>query len=151
MRDNGHNLEVVRRVFEAGNAYIRGEREPFERAVEELCARDILVMPSSALASGDPGPIRGRDAFLRQQAAVGANWSKFEVTADDFVDVPPSTVVILAKISATGSDGTGYASEVGIVNRLLDGQIIEVQSFPSKLRALEVVGVTELSADGFDE
>jgi hypothetical protein len=141
MSVNGRNLEVVQRVFDTGNDYIHGEREPFERAVEELCARDILVVPSSALASGDPGPFRGREAFLRQQAAVGDTWADFQVTADDFVEVPPSTVVILAKISARGDDGSGYASEVGIVNRLLDGQIVEVQSFPSKRRALEEVGV----------
>jgi ketosteroid isomerase-like protein len=138
------NLEVVRRVFETGSGYIRGERGPFEAAVEELCAPDILVVPSSALASGDAGPFRGRDSLLHQQEQVGRQWAAFEVTAEDYVEVPPSTIVVLGKIAARREDGSGYAMEVGVVNRLEDGQIVEMHSYQSKGRALEAAGAADL-------
>jgi ketosteroid isomerase-like protein len=139
------NLDLVRRLFEASQDYLRGERAPFEAAVEELCSAEILLVPSSGLASGDPGPYRGRESLIRQQAAVRERWAGFEVTPDDYVEVPPSTVVMLGKLAARRGDGSGYATEVGIVYRLEDGQIVEMHSYQSKRRALEEAGIPDLA------
>jgi ketosteroid isomerase-like protein len=144
MAGDGRNVEAVRRLYEAGRDYVKGEREPFEAAVRELCAPDILVVPSSALASGSSGPFRGREGFLRQQQAVARRWPEFEIIADDFVDVPPSTVVVLGKVAARRGDGSGYAAEIGVVNRLEDGQIVSIHSYDSKSRALDEAGAADL-------
>jgi ketosteroid isomerase-like protein len=144
MGDDGPNVDAVRRLFEAGRDYVNGEREPFEAALSDLCARDVVFVPSSALASGSAGPFRGRESVLRHQQAVTRRWPEFEVIADDYVDVPPSTVVVLGKVAARRGDGSGYASEIGLVNRLEDGQIVSIHSYESKRRALDEAGAGEL-------
>jgi ketosteroid isomerase-like protein len=146
MDEDRHNLQVVRRVCESGQRCIRGEQGPFEEALEEFCASDIVVVPSSALASGDVGPFRGRERVLEHQQAVGRRWEEFRLDVDEYVDVPPSTVVILGKVAARRDDGSGYAMELGIVSRLREGQIVSMHSYQSKRRALEQAGGPELVA-----
>jgi ketosteroid isomerase-like protein len=146
------NVEAVQRVFETGREYLNGDHEPFEQAVRELCAPDIVVVPSSALASGSVGPFRGRDSILRRQAAVASRWAEFDIITEDYVEVPPSTVVMLGKVAARRGDGSGYAAEVGVVNRLEDGQIVSMHSYESKSRALDEAGAGDLDPGvGSDE
>jgi len=64
MADPGSNVEIVRRVFGTGRDFIRGERGPFEEAVKQLVSEDVVVMPSSALASGTAGPFRGQAGVI---------------------------------------------------------------------------------------
>jgi ketosteroid isomerase-like protein len=151
MADPGRNVETVQRVFEAGRDYIRGDRDGFREAVRELCREDIVAVPSSALASGSAGPFRGREGVLRQQEAIASLWPDFDMLVDDFVDVPPSTVVILGKVAASRANGVGYAVELGMVWRVEGGQIVSVHSFESKRRALEEAGATELPPRGGSE
>jgi len=99
-------------------------------------------MPSSALASGDAGPFRGRRAVLGQFAGIAQRWTDFEIIADEYVDVPPSTVVLLGKVRAKRGDGEGYAVEIGIVNRLANARIVSIHSYQSKRRALEEAGAS---------
>jgi len=70
----------------------------------------------------------------------------FRIEVEEYVDVPPSTVVVLGKVAARREDGSGYAMEVGIVNRLRDGRIVSMHSYQSKRRALEQAGGAELVA-----
>lgn len=138
------NVGVVRRFFEAATGYIRGQRGPFEAALEELCAVDIVVVPSSALASGDSGPFRGFESLLRQQEEVARQWPDFDVMVDEYVDLPPNTVVLLGKVAARRGDGSGYAVEIGIVTRFEEGRIASIHSYESKRRALEEAGAGDL-------
>jgi ketosteroid isomerase-like protein len=142
MGGSSANVETVRRFFDATSDYLRGNREPLETALRELCAPDVFAMPSSALASGDAGPFRGRAAILGQFAGIAQLWTDFETTADAYVDVPPSTVVLLGKVRARRGDGEGYAVEIGIVNRLDNGRIVSMHSYQSKRRALEEAGAS---------
>jgi hypothetical protein len=135
----GH-VEAVRRLFETGRAFLRGDRRAFETAVREICDPEVLVVPSSALASGNMGPFRGHDGVLSNQAAVADRWGDFDLIADDYVEASSNTVVLLGKIRARGDDGSGYAVEVGIVNRFEDGRIVSIQSYQSRQRALEEAG-----------
>jgi ketosteroid isomerase-like protein len=144
MAPDGPNVEAVRRVFDTAREYINGNHEPFEQAVREICAPDILVVPSSALASGSVGPFRGRDSVLSRQAAVAGRWAEFDIITEEYVEVPPSTVVMLGKVAARRGDGSGYAAEVGVVNRLEDGQIVSMHSYESKSRALDEAGAADL-------
>ena len=146
MDRDGRNLHAVQRVIETGQDCIRGERGPFEDAVAEFCASDIVVAPSSALASGDVGPYRGREMLLEHHRAVGRRWEVFRIEVEEYVDVPPSTVVVLGKVAARREDGSGYAMEIGIVNHLRDGRIVSMHSYQSKRRALEQAGGAELVA-----
>lgn len=78
----------------------------------------------------------------RLMAVSGANVdvvrrSEFEICADDYADVPPSTVVLLGKVRAKRGNGSGYAVEIGIVNRLENGKIVSFHSYQSKRRAME--------------
>jgi ketosteroid isomerase-like protein len=139
------NVDAVRRFFDATTDYLRGNGEPLEAALSELCAPDVVAIPSSALASGDTGPVRGRRAILGQFAAIAKRWTDFEIMADEYVDVPPSTVVLLGKVRAKRGDGEGYAVEIGIVNRFGRGRIVSIHSFQSKRRALEDAGASELA------
>lgn len=145
------HVDAVRRVFETASAYIRGERGAFEAALDELCADDLVVVPSSALASGDSGPFRGKEHLLRQQEAVGREWPDFDMIVDDYVDVPPNTVVLLGRVAARRGDGSGYAVEVGIVSRFEDGQIVSIYSYESKRRALEEAGAADLLPDSDEQ
>jgi hypothetical protein len=138
-------VDAVRRIFESGQEYIRGRPEEFEAAVAEHCASDIFVVPSSALASGNVGPFRGHEAVLRQQEAVGRRWADFSLMVDDYVYVPPDTVVLLGRVRARRGDGSGYAVELGIINRFEDGRIASIHSYQSKQRALEEAGATRLA------
>jgi ketosteroid isomerase-like protein len=138
------NVEIVRRVFEAGRQYIRGERGPFEGAVRELVAEDAVVLPSSALASGTTGPFRGREEIIRQQDAVASLWPSFDFLADEVDEVRPDTVVVIGKVTASREDGVGYAAEIGMVWRLEDGLIVSVHSYEGKRRALEEAGAPAL-------
>ena len=146
MERDGHNLHAVQRIIETGLDCIRGERGPFEDALAEFCSSDVVVVPSSALASGDVGPYRGRERLLEHNQAVGRRWEVFRIEVEEYVDVPPNTVVVLGKVAARREDGSGYAMEVGIVNRLRDGRIVSMQSYQSKRRALEQAGGAELVA-----
>lgn len=138
------NLAVVRHFWEASADYIRGNHGPFETALLELCAPDIVMVPTSSLPSGDPGPFHGRESLLRQQQEVTQIWSDFELSTEEYVEVTPSTVVMLGKVAARRQDGSGYAMEIGIVNRLREGQIVSMHSYQSKRRALEQAGGPEL-------
>ena len=62
--------------------------------------------------------------------------------ADEYVDLPPSTVVLLGKVRAKRGDGEGYAVEIGIVNRLANARIVSIHSYQSKRRALEEAGAS---------
>jgi ketosteroid isomerase-like protein len=64
---------------------------------------------------------------------------------DEYVDVPPSIVVLLGKLAARRDDGSGYAMEFGLVNRFEEGRLVSVHSYESKRRALEAAGARELS------
>ncbi|HEY2602150.1 MAG TPA: nuclear transport factor 2 family protein [Thermoleophilaceae bacterium] len=138
---NGPNCDAVRRLFELGMEYIKGgEPEDVEATLRELCATDILLVPSSALASGDPGPFRGPEGVMRQYDGIARHWKDFDVTVDDYVEVPPSTVVLLGRLAARRDDGSGYAMELGMVNRFEEGRLASVHSYQSKRRALEEAG-----------
>ncbi len=138
-------IEAVRRLFESGQRYIRGDRAEFEAAVAEYCAPDIVVVASSALASGNIGPFRGHEGVLRQQEAVGRRWADFSLIVDDYVYVPPDTVVLLGRVRARRGDGSGYAVELGIINRFHDMRITSIHSYQSKQRALEEAGAPRLA------
>jgi len=140
------NVQAVRRFFEATSEYLSGNPEPLEDAVRELCAPDVVAVPASALASGDTGPFRGQQTVLGAVAAITERWSNFDIMADQYVDVPPNTVVLLGTVRAKRGDGSGYAVEVGIVNRFEDGLIASIHSYESKRRALEEAGACELAA-----
>lgn len=142
------NVKAVRRFFEATSDYLTANPEPLEAAVRELCAPDVIAVPSSALAAGDTGPFRGREEVLGVFAAIAERWSDFEIMADEYVDVPPNTVVLLGKVGAKRGDGSGYAVEIGIVNRFEDGLIVSIHSYESRRRALEEAGAGELPARG---
>jgi ketosteroid isomerase-like protein len=146
MVGDGRNLDAVKRFLEAARDSIGGESGPFEEALEELCASDIVMVPSSALASGDVGPFRGREGVLEYQEAVGRRWGEFRIDVEEYVDVPPNTVVVLGKVAARRDDGSGYATELGLVNHLRDGKIVAIHSYQSKRRALEEAGGAELVA-----
>jgi hypothetical protein len=66
--------------------------------------------------------------------------------ADEYVDVSPNTVALLGLVRAKRGDGSGYAVEIGIVNRFEDGLITSIHSYQSKRRALEEAGGAELLA-----
>jgi ketosteroid isomerase-like protein len=146
MGANGRNLEIVRAFFDASRAYFRGEHERFEAAVAEHCRGDITMMPSSALATGHPGPFRGHGDLISQQNSVRDLWPDFDVSVDEFVDVPPNAVVALGRVSARKGNGVGYAMEIGIIYRLEGGKIVSMNSYQSKRRALERAGGPELVA-----
>jgi ketosteroid isomerase-like protein len=147
MSPPGHNVQAVRRLFEAGADYMdSGERQPFEAALQELASSELVFVPSSALASGDPGPFRGHEGLIRQHDAIGREWEDFDVTVDDYVEVPPSTVVLLGRLTARRDDGAGYAMELGMVHRFEEGQLVSVHSFSSKRRALDEAGADDLDA-----
>ncbi|HKN94608.1 MAG TPA: nuclear transport factor 2 family protein [Thermoleophilaceae bacterium] len=143
--EGSERIAAVRRIFESGQDYIRGDREEFEAAVAEHCAPDVVVVPSSALASGHIGPFRGHDGVLWQQEAVGRRWADFRLTIDDYVEVPPNIVVLLGRVRARRGDGSGYAVELGIINRFEDGRITSIHSYQSKQRALEEAGAIRLA------
>src|SRR5689334_2013325 len=143
---SGSHLDAVRLLFETGQDYIRGDRAAFEATVRDVCDPEILVVPSSALASGNIGPFRGHEGVLWQQAAVAERWADFELIADAYVEVSPNTVVLLGKVRARGGDGSGYAVELGIVNRFEDEKIVSIHSYQSKQRALEEAGAAQLAA-----
>jgi hypothetical protein len=103
-------------------------------------------VPSSALASGNAGPYRGPDGLIEQQRDVAGRWHEFDIAPDDFVEVPPDTVVMLGKASARRGDGSGYAMELGIVSRFENGLIVEIHAYQSKRRALEAAGGADLLA-----
>jgi ketosteroid isomerase-like protein len=142
--DPGDNVEIVRRVVQAGRGYIRGEQATFEQAVRELVSEDVLVVPSSALASGTAGPFRGHEGVIRQQAAIASLWPNFDFFVDEFVELPPNTVVVAGKVVADRGNGVGYAAEIGMVWRIKDGLIVSVHSYETKRRALEEAGASGL-------
>jgi len=146
MAEGGGNVEAVRRFFEAARAYLHGDREPLETALRELCAPAVVAVPSSALASGETGPFRGRHAVLGQFAAIAERWPEFEIMADEYLDVSPNAVVLLGMVRAKRGDGSGYAVEIGIVTHFEDGLITSIHSYQSKHRALEEAGGAELLA-----
>jgi ketosteroid isomerase-like protein len=143
MRSGGDNVEIVRRVFETGRNYIRGERRPFEEAVQEVVSEDVVIVPSSALASGTTGPFRGHQGIIDQQKAVASLWPNFDFHVDEIVEVPPHTVVVVGRVSANRGNGVGYAAEIGMVWRVEDGRVVSVHSFESKRRALEEAGAPD--------
>jgi ketosteroid isomerase-like protein len=140
MDDGAPRVDAVRRLFETGRRFVNGDRTPFEEAVRELCSEDLVVVPSSALASGNAGPYRGPEGLIAQQRGVAGRWHEFDIAPDEFVEVPPDTVVMLGKARARRGDGSGYAMELGIVSRFEDGLIVEIHAYRSKRRALEVAG-----------
>ena len=146
MADPGDNVAIVRRVFETGRGYLRGERGPFEDAVKELVSDDVVFVPSSALPAGTTGPFRGREGFVSIYTTVASLWSSFEITAKEFVDVPPNNVVVISRVVADRGGGVGYAAEVGTVWRVEDGRVVSVHSYENKRRALEEAGVEDLPA-----
>jgi ketosteroid isomerase-like protein len=147
MAESGRHVEIVRRVFEASReAYLSGERAPFEAAVREAYSPDAVIVPSSALASGSAGPYYGREGVVGQQDAVAARWPDFELIPEEYVDVPPDTVVVLGKVAARRGKGSGYAVEIGCVIRFEDGLIVSLHSYEGRRRALEAAGVTESAA-----
>jgi ketosteroid isomerase-like protein len=147
MGEPGRNVEIVRKIFGAAqDAYVSGDSAPFEAAVREVFSPEIVIVPSSALASGSAGPYRGRDGVLRQQDAVSARWQDFQVTPEEYIDVPPDTVVMLGKVAARRGKGSGYAVEIGCVLRFQDGLIVSVYSYEGRRRALEAAGVETLPA-----
>lgn len=150
--EESRRIDAVRRIFESGQDYINGNPEEFEAAVADHCADDVLVVPSSALASGNIGPFRGHEGVLSQQAAVARRWADFSLTVDEYVDVPPDTVVLLGRVRARRGDGSGYAVELGIISRFEDGRIAEIHSYQSKARALDEAGANRLAGRaGSDE
>jgi ketosteroid isomerase-like protein len=140
MAVDGRNIEAVRRIMETGQACVEGIVGPFEAALEEHCAADLVAVPASALAYGDPGPFRGRERLLEYHRAMSERWADFRVMPDEYVEVTPTTVVVLGKVSARSQDGSGYAMEFGIVSRLEEGRIVSMHSYPSKDRALAEAG-----------
>jgi hypothetical protein len=118
MDEPGGNVQIVRWLFEAFRSYARGELASLEPTLRELCSSDILVGPSSALASGNVGPFRGQEEMLRVQADVAARWPDFDVIAEEYVDLPPSAVLVLGKVRARREDGSGYAVEIGWISWL---------------------------------
>ncbi len=146
MGRDGRNVEAVRRIMETGQECLEGIAGPFEAALEEHCASDLFVVPASALAYGDPGPFRGRERLLEHQRAMRERWADFRVTADEYIEVMPSTVVVLGTVAARRQDGSGYAMEFGIVNRLEEGRIVSMHSYDSKQRALAEAGAKDLAS-----
>src|SRR5690242_18826341 len=109
MDDGARRVAAVRRLFETGRRFVNGDRAPFEEAVRELCAPELVVVPSSALASGNAGPYRGPEGLIAQQSDVAGRWHEFDIAPDEFVEVPPDIVVMLGKATARRGDGSGYA------------------------------------------
>jgi ketosteroid isomerase-like protein len=135
------NLDLVRRVYALVQAYLTGSREEAVRRLPYLVARDATLVPSSALPSGSIGPYRGAEGVLEWLAAVREQWSRFEVEAEELVDVPPERVVVVARTSASRADGRGYAGRIGQVWELRNGRVGAVTSFHNPANALERAGL----------
>ena len=135
------NLELVDRVFGLVRGYLSGQTDEAARRLPRLFARDAVFVPSSALASGSVGPYRGAEQILEFLDATRSQWSRFEIHADELMEVPPNRVVALAHTSAMRADGRGYAGSIGQVWELRGGRVVAITSFQNPAHALEHAGV----------
>ena len=120
------NVELVRRIYDAWD---RGE------SARDFLAPDVeYVNPPYAVETGTR---HGRKSF----AVVGGTYEDFAIQVERFIDAGDSTVVVLARYTATGrGSGVPVEGEHGYIWTVRGGVAVHFRWFQSHREALEAAG-----------
>jgi ketosteroid isomerase-like protein len=127
------NVEIIRRGFEA---YERG---------------DIPAMLSDAdpdviTYRADPAPetYHGPEGFLQAFVDWIEDFDEFAVTADEFLDVSDSQVMVRVHQRAVGAaSGAPIEADFWFVWTFRDHKVVRLDMYASKADALEAVGLRD--------
>ena len=130
---SSHNLEIVRRLYQAFN---RGALD----SMLEAANADVEFDASERLP--DEGVIRGRDAYRRFFERTFDTWERFVVEVDELLDAGDA-VVALVRISGVGKSSQVTVEEsTAHVVWLREGRPYRVKVFADRDDALRAAGLT---------
>jgi uncharacterized protein len=130
---SSHNLEIVRRLYQAFN---QGALD----SMLEVANADVEFDASERLP--DEGVIRGRDAYRRFFERTFDTWERFVVEIDELLDAGDA-VVALVRISGVGKSSQVTVEEsTAHVVWLREGRPYRVKVFADRDDALRAAGLT---------
>ena len=129
------NVEIV---LEAFRRFESGDTE----GMGKLLDPDVLLM--SAPGWPEPGPIRGREAFMRQFERISADWSDHRISRADVVADQGEWVVVDYRWQVRGA-ASGIETSFDLVGafKLSDGLCVEAHYLWNREEALEAAGLSE--------
>lgn len=100
---------------------------------------DVRIVDHDLL---DAGEYRGREGFERWMSDWSAAWSRFRMVPQEFIDVGDGTVVVYARMKATGRGSTvPVERDDALLYRVRDGLIAQLDYFNNRSEALAAAEV----------
>ena len=151
------NVEVVRRLYEEGEAAYYGRIEALHEAVESgdfnefMAATEEMIHSTFVLRTPEDSPFpeagtgewRGRQGFLRFVAGQAESFDAMSLEPEEFIDAGDSVVVPLQFGGQARYTGIEVKFAVVHVVTIRDGKLARLDIYMSRARALEAAGLRE--------
>ncbi len=133
------NVEVVRAAFDAFN------REGVEAFASRLFSPEFVFDASRAGIPG-VGVYRGSDqvgAFFEKDWFGAFPFEEWEVEVEELIDRGDRVIVMSRQRGRGASSGVAAELELGNIFTLRDGEIVRVELYSDREKALEAAGLPE--------
>ena len=151
------NVEVVRRMYEDGEAAYYGRIEALHQANESgdfgefAAATEELIYPEFVLRTPEDSPFpeagtgewRGRGGFLRFVAGQAESFEAMSLEPEEFIDAGDKVVVPLRFGGRARYTGIEVKFAVVHVATLREGKLARLDIFMDRAEALEAAGLSE--------
>jgi ketosteroid isomerase-like protein len=137
------NVELVRKAFAAGNAFMRGEL-PSE-AVEQFADPKIeFIWHGDRTMPDQPQHLAGTPAILGFWEQLRSVWADLAMELLECIDAPEDHVLIFFRQTGRGRE-SGVPVEVHAFQlvTIRDGRIRRMEVFRHRAEALEAAGLRE--------
>jgi ketosteroid isomerase-like protein len=151
------NVEIVRRLYEEGEAAYYGRIEAlheanesgdfseFMAATEEMIDPDFVLRPAadSPFPEAGTGEWRGREGFLRFVAGQAEGFEAMSLEPEEFIDAGDRVVVPLRFGGQARYTGLEVKFAVVHVVTIRDRKLARLDVYMSRAEALEAAGLRE--------
>ena len=151
------NVEIVRRLYEDGEAAYYGRIEALHEANESgdfsefMAATEEMIDPDFVLRPPEDSPFpeagtrewRGRKGFLRFVAGQAEGFDAMSLEPEEFIDAGDRVVVPLQFGGQARFTGLEVKFAVVHVVMLRDGKLARLDIFMNRAEALEAAGLSE--------
>ncbi len=151
------NVEIVRRMYEDGEAAYYGRIEALHEANESgnfgefMAATEEMLNPDFVLRPPEDSPFpeagtrewRGRDGFLRFVAGQAESFDAMSLEPEEFIDAGDMVVVPLQFGGQARYTGIEVKFAVVHVVTIRDRKAARLDIYMSRAKALEAAGLSE--------
>jgi ketosteroid isomerase-like protein len=151
------NVEIVRRMYEDGEAAYYGRIEALHEAIESgdfsefMAATEQMIDPDFVLSPAEDSPFpeagtrewRGREGFLRFVAGQAEGFVAMSLEPQEFIDAGDRVVVPLQFGGRARYTGIEVNFAVVHVVTIRDRKLARLDIYMSRAEALEAAGLRE--------